>query len=103
MEGPVSCGKNRAIIGLTAGKATINGGDVTLTSANPMNVNQPSNTTIGSGGTLTILNGGVNLNNTVSVGAGNVTLNGNGQDIFVNANESFGFNVTFAAQRDVVI
>ena len=87
---------------IETGTGLINGGLITLTAANDiandaiaLAINSTLNTTAGSGGLLTV-GGGVELNSSPTVGAGNITLNGGGKDLVlgtININTSTDFNV----------
>ncbi len=79
------------IAGIQSGVGAVTGGAITLTSANnaagdatALIVNGVLDSTTGSGGILT-LSGGVAINASPLIGAGNVTLNGNGIDISLGA------------------
>src|SRR2546422_996438 len=65
-------------IGIKTGNLA-NGGDVTITSGGVLTVDQAIDTTPGSGGLVTVSN--AVLNAALIAGAGNITLNGGGQDL----------------------
>ena len=90
------------------GNITTSGGAIDLTAANnsggtatALIVNNPLNTTPGTGGVLT-LSGGLALNATPTVGSGSVTLQGNGLDLSLGT-VSFSSATSFAVNRFITI
>ena len=62
--------------GIATGDPT-NGADVTINAGGLLTVSQPISTAVGSGGVLSV-GGGVLVNAGLTLGAGNITLNGGG-------------------------
>ncbi len=93
-----------AAAGITTGNAGTNGGNVTINSDVSITVNSPISTAAGTGGTLTI-GSGVTINAAITVGAGNVTLNGGAgsPDLVVCAPITSASTITLTALRDVII
>ena len=103
---------DQAVIGsdLISGGAGIDGGDITVVASNNttmaaaggLTVNGNLNSQGGAGGILTI-GGGTTLGGTVSIGAGDIFLNGGGLDLFIAAAQAFDANTGLIALRDIVI
>ena len=90
------------------GNITSSGGNISLNAANPtglvtaLNVNGILNTTGGSGQGTLITGGGVALNATPVLGAGNITLQGNGLDLTLGS-LSFTTPIGFEVTRYIII
>ena len=94
--------------GIATGVGSVNGGNITLTAANDtagdqiaLVVNGVLNTSTGTGGTFT-LGGGVALNASPVFGHGNITLNGNGEDISLGT-VNFGVSTVVSVTRDIIV
>ncbi len=98
----------QSVDGQAAGNITLNGnvtatpGNVSLTSNGTLTVNDTISTEPGTGGTLTVT-GGVVINSSIDVGAGNVTLQAAGQDIIVNSGTLSAAAIDLEAPRDIII
>ena len=85
-----------------------NGGNIILTAANnlpdtatPLILNAILNSGTGTGGTFTT-SGGLSINTTPILGAGDITLNGGGLDLTLGA-LSVGFDAGFIASRNITL
>jgi hypothetical protein len=81
------------------------GGDILLTSANGLTVAGTAtiSSAAGAGGVLTVNEATVAAGAMISVGQGNVTLNGAGLDTVIDADITTTTTVTFTATRDVIV
>lgn len=84
-----------------SGPVSSGGGAITLSSANELTVNAAVSSTAGTGGTLAI--GGATIGASVTVGAGNVSIQGGGVDLKINANLVSDNDIALTAERDVII
>ena len=87
-------------VGITTGGAA-DGGSVTIHSGGVLTVDQVIDTTPGSGGVVTVSN--AILNAALIAGAGDITLNGGGQDLIINVDQSSNTTLTYSADRDIII
>jgi hypothetical protein len=92
---------------ITSGSGAVNGGNISITATNGITLTSTGSisSAAGSGGTL-MVGGGVTLNGPITIGAGNITLNGStsaSADIVITTAQSFAGNVTFTAPRDIII
>jgi hypothetical protein len=81
---------------------TATGGAISVT-ASTINVDGVLTTTGGAGGALSITGGGITINASPSVGATNITLTGNGNDVVVNSALTDDATITVTAPRDVIV
>ena len=90
--------------GIATGNTVTNGGSVTVNAGGLLTVAEPINTSSGSGGELRV-GSGVSLNAGLTLGAGNITLNGGGTacHILINAAQNLAGNAYFQATCDVVV
>lgn len=97
-RGPIS-----AVTGVTTGDAATptDGGHVMITSAGLLTIDEAIDTRAGTGGTVLV--DSVILDATLFAGAGNITLNGGGNDLFITANQSTATDTTYSAKRDVIV
>ena len=101
--GTVQVGALASTSGIDTG-ATVNGGSVTINAGGMLTVSSAVDTSTGSGGTLS-LGSGVDISSTITVGSGNVTLNGGGAavDTIIGANITVAGNVLLNVERDIIV
>ena len=85
----------------TATGITTVGGDVNVTAGDDLTVDQSINTTPGSGGAIHVTN--ATLNAALIAGAGNITLQGGGNDLIINSAQSSATTINYFAKRDIII
>ncbi|MBI4970897.1 MAG: DUF2341 domain-containing protein [Candidatus Omnitrophica bacterium] len=91
----VAIGTVDGVVGITT-----NGGDVTVVSGTTITVNDVINSSPGSGGTLTI-GSGVTINAALTVGAGNIVLNGGMGSVVINGTITSGTTITITSTDDI--
>ncbi|MGZ0167411.1 MAG: beta strand repeat-containing protein, partial [Planctomycetales bacterium] len=101
-------GGNLSVTGdVTSGSVgpDVDGGNIELTSTADLTVAGTANisSSTGAGGLLSINETTVDASAVISVGAGDVTLNGSGQDTIINATITTSTTATFTATRDVIV
>ena len=88
-SGPVSSG------------GVVDGGNITLTATSGLVVDGPVSSVQGTGGMLAAA--GATLNGTVTVGAGDISIQGGGVDLLVVSDITSEGDVTLSALRDVIV
>tara|TARA_R110002072_G_scaffold145459_1_gene291873 strand:+ start:236 stop:20809 length:20574 start_codon:yes stop_codon:yes gene_type:complete len=90
---------------VTSGAVGTVGGNIELTSTAGLTAAGTStiSSNVGTGGLLSINEATIDAGATILVGAGDVTLNGSGQDTIINADITTATTATFTATRDVII
>jgi hypothetical protein len=78
------------------------GGDIFISSASMLTVDGMTDSRAGSGGILTI-QGGVLLNVSPELGAGDITMHGNASDIIINAPMIWATEILLTAPRDIIV
>ncbi|MBS0206523.1 MAG: hypothetical protein JSS49_26845, partial [Planctomycetes bacterium] len=90
-----------ATSGITTGNGVTAGGTVTITAGGELTVDQGIDTSIGSDGLIAVSN--AVLNAALTAGAGSITLNGGGQDLIINVDQTSNTTINYQAQRDIII
>ncbi|MDX1967825.1 MAG: hypothetical protein SFV23_11685 [Planctomycetaceae bacterium] len=78
-----------------------NGGEVVISAAGELTVNEDISTTPGAGGVITVTGG--TLNAELIAGAGDITLTGGNPDLIVNVAQTTATTLTLQATRDVIL
>ncbi len=91
---------------INSGTGAINGGNITINGSNQITVGATGslNSTVGAGGIFSAV-GAVTVNGTVTVGQGNIILNGGGAspDLIINAPIISATSIFLSALRDIIV
>ncbi|MCP4945675.1 MAG: S-layer family protein, partial [Planctomycetaceae bacterium] len=96
-----SGGGNITFVGPVSSGGAVNGGNITLTASDGLVVGGTVSSALGTGGNLLV--SGATLSGAVTVGAGDVSIQGGLVDLVVDAAIVAGGDITLAALRDVIV